>query len=163
MSSLMNALDNSRVTFPKSPWRYILLFQSWGQLLSWGVLVISTNVIINLALVLSKTELLPPEGVLIGTVLGSLFSVVMVLPAKLFFNFYSGHVLQSVTMELTELAYIMVESDDHRLVYRQNLHRLLRWNEGDVIIEYGDDCLVVKGPFIIIKKIQKNISRKTSL
>ena len=160
MTSALKLSCVSKVKFPKRPWRYLVLFQSWAQFQSWGIFVIGTNVLINSVLGFFESFVLPIEGVLIGTVLGSLFSVIMVLPTEFVVNSHSSRLFNSVTSELDELGYVLESSETDIAIYRQNLHRFLRWDEGQVEIKQADDFLVVKGPLMIIKIVRRNLLRR---
>lgn len=160
MSAPHNALGVSSVTFLKPAWRYLLLFQSWSQLQSWGFCVLAMLVLIHLFFGLSDTHELPMLTVAMGAVLGSLSSVVMVLPATFVISACPERVVHSLTSELEVLGYVLQGSQAGTLVYRQKLPRLLRWDEGNVTIARAGDRIIVTGPLMILKKAQHFLVRR---
>jgi cadmium resistance protein CadD (predicted permease) len=160
MSAPYNAPGVSSVTFPKPAWRYLLLFQSWSQLQSWGVCVLAMLVLIHLFFGLSDTHELPMQTVAMGAVLGSLASVVMVLPSTFVVSACPERVVHALTSELEVLGYVLQGSQAGTLVYRQKLPRLLRWDEGNVTIARAGDRIIVTGPLMILKKAQHFLVRR---
>jgi hypothetical protein len=150
----------ANLTFPRPAWRYFLLFQSWSQLQSWGIFVIATNVLINFLLSFLESRVLPVEGVLLGTGLGSLCSVVMVLPTGLVVGVFSSQRSNFMTAELEKLGYVLEDSQAGITIYRQKLPKVFRWNEGRVTIKRVDDCLTLEGPLMILKKIRHSLLRR---
>lgn len=162
MPSSIETPDVLMVTFSRPAWRYLLLFQSWSQLQSWALFVIAMNVLIYCVLRLSETRVLPVEGALIGTVLGSLCSVIMVLPTQFIVTSNRDYLFNSLSSELKGRGYVLLGSQKDIVIYRQNLPRLLRWDEGNVAIERTADCLIVKGPFMMVKKVRNSLLERVT-
>ena len=142
----------SNVTFPKPVWRYALLFQSWSQLQSWGLFVFAAIVLMNFFFGLSETGGPPMEGILVGALLGSLVSVIMVLPTSFVVSPCPERVVHALTSELDVLGYVLLDAQADTVIYRQKLPRMLRWDEGNVSIERAGNTLIVTGPLVILKK-----------
>jgi hypothetical protein len=144
-----------KLVFPLPAWRYALLFQSWSQFQSWALTGLLTALAITALLVLVKANVPPVGGLLAGSVLGSLISVVTVLPAE--FEFKQGSASHLVTLQnyLEHYGYVRIDNGIDAIVYRQNLPKLLRWEEGQVRIERTGDRIVVKGPLMILRKLRR--------
>lgn len=150
----------SAISYPQPPWRYILVFQSWSQLSSWIIIVLLTTLLMY-GLLVGLKEPLPIEGLLLGVALGSLVSVVMVVPAQ-----FRMHV---TTMDSVETFYSVMDGihyvESHRtpdfIVYRQKLPRFLRWREGEVVVRPNDGCLVIDGPRAILVRVREELIKKT--
>lgn len=153
MSILAAAPSVSDVTFPHPAWRYLLLFQSWQQLRSWGLRVLVALVLVNYLLTFANAGL--RHAVLAGAVLGSLPSVVMALPTRFVVSACPDRVVRTLASELEALGYVSQGSRAGVALYRQNLPRLLRWDERNVRIERAGDRLIVTGPFMILKKARR--------
>ena len=160
MPSSFDAPGVSGVTFPKPTWRYVLLFQSWAQLQRWGFCVLAMIVMIHFFFGLSDTHELPMQGVTMGAVVGSLASVVMVLPSTFVVSACPEGVVYSLASELEALGYVLLVSRSDTVIYRQKLPRLLRWDEGNVSIERAGDRIIVTGPLMILKKARHFLVRR---
>lgn len=163
MPSTLDLPHVSSVTFPKPAWRYLLLFQSWSQLQSWGFFVIAAVVMVNGLLGLFDIGDLPVTAILVGAALGALGSVIAVLPTEFLVRWSSNHPFRSLTSELEGLGYVLQAAQADTVVYRQNLPRLLRWDEGNVVIERAGDRLIVKGPLVIVKKIRHALAGRSTV
>jgi hypothetical protein len=122
--------------------------------------MIAAILLIHLILELLPKTGLPIEGVLAGAVLGSLCSVIMVLPAQFSVRPHSTALFGLLTSGLDELGYVPLNSQTGAVVYRQNLPGFLRWHEGNVSIERSGDCLFVKGALAIVIKIRLSLLRR---
>lgn len=147
----------SPLRFPHPVWRYLVLFQSWTQFQAWATLILVMVLILNGLIIVTESQLLPLEGVLIGAVLGSLFSVFMVLPTEFKLSCCSTKLFVTVENELEALGYIQFDSKADLVVYRQNLPKFLRWTEGNVSIERTETDATVKGAFIIVWRIRRSL------
>jgi len=147
----------SSLRFPLPAWRYALLFQSWSQFQSWALIVLGTVLAINGLLALLQSHVVPVEGVLIGSVFGSLFSVIMVLPAEFEFKPGPSSALTTVQNYLEYFGYVRGEDGANAIVYRQKLPKFLRWEEGKVFIKQTDGSITVKGPLMILRKVQRSL------
>lgn len=157
MSTVIDASLVSKLVFPRPIWRYLLLFQSWAQMQSWGFYVTILLALMSSIFAFLKPRFLPVEGVLIGTVLGSLVSLIMVLPAEFVVRSRSSRVFSSLTRQLEGLGYVLQDSRMDAVVYRQKLPRYLRWDEGNVTIKLSGDRYVVKGAMSIVIKVRHSL------
>jgi hypothetical protein len=144
----------STLEFPLPAWRYALLFQSWSQFQSWAMTGLATALSIAALLVLTTTNAPPVGGLLAGSVLGSLISVVMVVPVE--FGFEPGSASHLVTLQndLERYGYVRIDNGSDAIVYRQNLPKFLRWKEGNVCIGRTGDGIVVRGPLMIVRRLR---------
>jgi hypothetical protein len=160
MPHLLNTPGVSSMTFPKPVWRYLLLFQSWSQFQSWGCCVLAMTVLMYFLFGLSAASALPIQAAALGAVLGSLASVVMVLPTTFVVRACPERVVHSLTSELEAQGYVLLVSRADTVIFRQKLPRLLRWDEGNVTIERVGDRVVVTGPLVILKKARHFLVRR---
>ena len=144
----------SPLEFPHPAWRYVLLFQSWMQVQSWAILILGAALVTTSVLKLVEAGTMPPE-VVVGVVFGSLFSVLMVLPAQFTLATEACHLLEALESELGKLGYVRLAEEAGNLVYRQDLPRLLRWDEGNVAMTNSDLGAAVKGPVFIVWKLRR--------
>lgn len=147
----------SCLRFPEPIWRYLLLFQSWGQLQSWTVLILAMALVVNGVIILTESQTLPLEGTVIGAALGSLCSLFMVLPTEFELKHCSIQLFESVESELESLGYARRDRKSDLVIYQQNLPKLLRWEEGNVLIKRADTNVIVSGAFIIVWKIRRSL------
>lgn len=145
----------SGLKFPLPAWRYALLFQSWSQFQSWAIIVLGTVLAINGLLALLQSHVVPVEGVLIGCAFGSLMSVIMVLPVEFEFKPSSCNPQATLQNYLEYFGYVRSDDGTNAIVYRQKLPKFLRWEEGKVFITRPDGSIRVKGPLMILRKLQR--------
>lgn len=157
MAALIDASNISRLTFPQPAWRYLLLFQSWNQLQSWGCSVVAALVLISSLLTFLEPRFLTFEGMLVGAVLGSLCSVIMVLPTEFVVRPRSDHLFATLKSEVEALGHVLLDSRTDAAVYRQKMPRYWRWDEGNVTIERVGKGLVVRGPLVIVLKVRRSL------
>jgi hypothetical protein len=144
----------SPATYPRPAWRYWLLFQSWRQFSSWlAILLVSAMAIQSLAL-LAGVALLSTAVLLAALALGGLISVIMVLPARVTLAPSSEVAVGRVIDELTFMRYVEVGARGNAVVYRQNLPRVLRWDEGNIHLARDGDTLVISGPMANLRRIR---------
>jgi hypothetical protein len=113
--------------------------------------------IINGLLILTAPKLLPLEGVVIGAIIGSLFSVFMVLPAEFEIKQCSSKLLGLIKIELEALGYGQLKNESCLAVYQQKLPKILRWKEGNVCIEQDEGNVTVRGALLIVLKVQRSL------
>lgn len=147
----------SGLAYPKSFWRYLLLFQSWGQFQSWAFAVVVTAASVQIAMISFDLPLIPTDGLLLGVALGSLCSVIMVLPTQFTVSAANDRVLCVLAEQLYQLGYIDAQRTAKRMIFRRNLPRFLRWEEGDVTIDVLDNLAVVSGGIVILMKLQRAV------
>lgn len=151
----------SSVLYPRPAWRYCLLFQSWKQFSSWlALLLVSALAMQSLAL-LAGAPLLSTAVLLAALAVGGLISVAMVLPVRVSVTPSSEQAVGRVIDELGFMRYVEVGARDNAVVYRQNLPRVLRWDEGNIRLLRDGDHLVIEGPAVNVRRVRLGLrSRK---
>lgn len=93
-----------------------------------------------------NSSVLPIEDIFAGVIIGSLCSVVMALPAE--FDVFSSpdQSMKFLSRQLEAIGYVEACRGENSVVYRPNLPRLLRWNEGNVIICKCEKNITVSAP-----------------
>ena len=147
----------SKISFPLKKWRYFILFQSVAQLKSWIVTLLCCLVLISYLSSLDPASNAPLEGLLLGAVIGSTFSLMAVFQAKFIVRDDGLAVLSEIEVRLLKMNYVEQDRFDKKIIYRQNLHRLLRWDEGNVEIKKDGNIFILSGSYIAIKKLRKSI------
>ncbi len=144
----------SPLIYPRPRWRYFLLFQSWQQFESWSIITILAIFILSSTLYICDPNIVPIEGLAIGTGIGSLISVFLVIPTK--FTISNSHLShrQYLNQKLEYFGYIKESDCSNDVVFRQNLPRLLRWDEGNITVTSEPKTITVTGPMCIIKTIR---------
>jgi hypothetical protein len=170
MRLMMNKFQESKIakindrvtdiTFPLEKWRYFIIFQSASQALSWFVILLACMVFVSYLISLDGDANIPLNGVLIGAAIGSSLSLLAVLPAK-FVVQNAGLSMQSeIEVHLLKMNYVEDVRFNDIVVYRQNLPRLLRWDESNIRIVAEGGFLTVSGACIPLRKLRKNIVSK---
>lgn len=147
----------SEIALPSPVWRYLLLFQTWSQFQSWCVIVAVATLFIQGLVFITNTAPLPTMGILVGAALGSLVSVFLVFPARFVVSPITEEVLGHITTSIEEVRYIQQSSEGDVAVFRQDLPRWLRWNEGDIAIVRENNEIVISGPLAILRNIRRSI------
>lgn len=157
----LKTTDNiSGISYPKPVWRYILLFQSWSQLGSWLVIVLSTTLIMC-GLFLELKEVATIWELFLGVALGSLVSVFMVLPAQVKVSSNSAAVDQGVAQALEHMHYVESHRTVDTVFYRQKLPRFLRWREGAMVVRKYPESLVIDGPRAVLGRVRAELMSAT--
>lgn len=147
--------DNiSKIYFPLARWRYLVLFQSGSQAISWIVTLLGSMVLVSYLFSDSKA---PLDGLLLGAAIGSSFSLMAVLPAKFTVQDDGLAVLGEIEICLLKINYIEEQRRGKKVIYRQNLPRLLRWDEGNVQIISEGNILVVMGAYMAVRKVRSSL------
>lgn len=147
----------STVTSACSSWRCLVLFQSWSQFQSWIFFVVLTCLTLRFASFALGADEIPVGGIVIGAVFGSMWSVVSVIPARFTVSPASRATVCALSDELQTLNYITAETRGSVTVYRQNLFRFLRWDEGNVQIRVDTDLITVTGAQVIVRRLHRKI------
>lgn len=160
--SRMKKISNSvtAIFFPLEKWRYFFLFQSKAQAVSWIVTVLGCMVFITYLLSLDGDDNIPLEGVLLGAAIGATFSLMAVLPAKFMVRDDGLGMLDEIEVRLLRMNYVEEKRFNKIVVYRQNLPRLLRWEEGNIRISEEGDILVVSGGYISLWKLRRSLLKE---
>lgn len=152
-----SGLTVSDISYPLPGWRYRILFQSWAQLQSWLVIVLACTLLIHGLATASRTQVMPLPYLLGGLALGGLVSVVMVLKARFSVSPASEAAVRRVVTEVEVAGYIENGVAGNAVMYRQNLPRFLRWDEGSVSVARDGETLVITGPVVKLKIIRKRL------
>ncbi|KAB8043465.1 hypothetical protein [Janthinobacterium aquaticum] len=147
----------SNISFPLKKWRYFILFQSVAQTISWTVTLLFCLVLISYLSSLDTGSKAPLGGLLSGALIGSTFSLMAVFPAKFIVVDNGLAVLSEIEVRLLKMNYVEQERFDKKIIYRQNLPRLLRWDEGNVEIKKDGNILILNGAYISIRKLRKSL------
>lgn len=148
----------SALAYPLPARRYWLLFQSWAQLRSYLFIVLVCTLAIH-ALALLAGGRVMPIGILLAVLAASgLLSVLMVMQARFTVSPASPAAVRRVVTELECARYIEVGARDNAVVYRQNLPRMLRWNEGNISVAREGDLLVLTGPVFNLRGIRARLA-----
>lgn len=144
----------SPALYPRPAWRYWLLFQSWKQFGSWlAILLVSALAMQSLAL-MAGVALLSTALLLAALAVGGLIPVVMVLPVRVTVSPSSEQAVGRTIDELKFMRYVEVGARGNAVVYRQNLPRVLRWDEGNIRLLRDGDNLVIEGPMANVRRVR---------
>ncbi|HEX8613455.1 MAG TPA: hypothetical protein VF800_19415 [Telluria sp.] len=146
----------SGISYPKPIWRYMLLFQSWSQLSSWLVIVLSTTLIMY-GFFAEFKEVATLWKLFFGVSLGSLVSVLMVLPAQVKVSSNSTGAVKSVVLVLEQLHYVESHRTADTVFYRQKLPRFLRWAEGAMVVQRNPESIVIDGPRAVLGRVRAEL------
>jgi hypothetical protein len=147
----------SAIDYPLPRWRYLLLFQSWSQLQSYLLMVLACTLAIHGLALASRARVMPLGALLAGLAVGGLISVLMVLPARFTVSPASEAAVRRVVTEVECARYIENGAAGNAIIYRQNLPRLLRWNEGNISVAREGDQLIISGPVANLKRIRAHL------
>ena len=150
-------LTVSPLAFPLPAWRYWLLFQSWRQLVCWLLIVAACTGVIHGLAVASGGRVMPPMALFALLAAGGLISVLLGLRARFTVSPASEAAVRRVVTEVECARYIEVGARDNAVVYRQNLPRWLRWDEGNISIARDGDALVLTGPVASLRRIRAHL------
>lgn len=100
-------------------------------------------------------DTVPIAGILVGGGIGSMFSVILVIPAQFTIFNTRRDSLDFLIKQIEYFGYIKESTKENCVTFRQNLPRLLRWNEGNVIIWSESGIIRVAGAMFILKSIRK--------
>ena len=152
---IVSALD-----YPLPPKRYWMLFQSWTQLQSYLLIVLACTLAIHGLAVVSGARVMPIGALLAGLAAGGLISVLMVMKARFTVSPASEAAVRRVVTEVECARYIEVGAQGNAIVYRQNLPRLLRWDEGNISVAREGDVLVLTGPVANLRRIRARLAAR---
>ncbi len=154
-----SAFSVSTLSYPLPKWRYWILFQSWGQLRSFALMVLACSLVIHGLALASKARVMP-LGVLVGALaLGGLISVLMVLKARFTVSPASEDAVRRVVTEVECARHVENGVAGNAVMYRQNLPRMLRWQEGSISVARDGDQLIIEGPVASLKRIHAHLTR----
>ncbi len=148
----------SALTYPLPAKRYWLLFQSWTQLQSYVLIVLACTLAIHGLALASGARVMPIGALLAFFAVGGLISVLMVLRARFTVSPASEAAVRRVLTEVECARYIEVGARDNAIVYRQNLPRLLRWDEGNISVARDGDMLVLTGPVANLRRVRARLA-----
>lgn len=147
----------SAISYPLPARRYWMLFQSWTQLQSYLLIVLACTLLIHGLAVVSGARVMPLGALLAGLAAGGLISVLMVMKARFTVAPASEAAVRRVVTEVECAGYIEVGAQDNAIVYRQNLPRVLRWDEGNLHVSRDGDTLLLSGPVAKLRRIRSRL------
>jgi hypothetical protein len=153
-------LTVSALSYPLPAKRYWLLFQSWTQLQSYLLIVLACTLLIHGLALVSSARVMPVGALLAGFAAGGLISVLMVMQARFTVAPASEAAVRRVVTEVECARYIEVGARGNAIVYRQNLPRLLRWDEGNISVAREGDTLVLTGPVANVRRIRARLAAR---
>lgn len=155
-----SAFSVSAIDYPLPKWRYFALFQSWSQLQSYLLIVLASTLAIHALALASRARVMPLGVLLGGLMVAGLISVALVLQARFTVTPASEGAVRRVVTEVECARYIEVGARGNAIVYRQNLPRLLRWDEGNITVAREGDRLVLTGPVAALKRVRTRLAAK---
>ncbi len=158
MPASTTLLDVSAISYPLPSRSYWMLFQSWGQLQSYLLIVVACSVAIHALAIVSGARVMPLGALLAVLGAGGLISVLMVMKARFTVAPASEAAVRRVVTEVECARYIEVGARDNAIVYRQNLPRVLRWDEGNISVARDGDTLVLTGPVVKLRAIRARLA-----
>lgn len=149
----------SRTSLTVPWWKVLFPFQSWGQFQSWAWINCIVAIIALLAIYLLGEKSIPALVLLPGILLGSLPSVISVLPAKLTVraDLGFGKSASIISTKLEGIGYTVESTSNNVMVFRQNLPRYFRWKEGEVTIRNAQQDIIVFGAYATVALIAKHL------
>lgn len=150
----------SEISFPLKFWRYFILFQSANQMISWVIALIFSMVIIIYLSSLDPNSKAPLSALLWGGGIGSTFSLMAVFPVRFSVRDDGLHVLGEIEVRLLKINYVEESHMGDEIIYRQNLPRFLRWDEGNLKIKKEKNIFIVSGAYVGIRKLRKSLMRE---
>ncbi len=153
-----SALSLSAIDYPLPKWRYFVLFQSWSQLQSYLIIVVTCALVIHGLALASHGRVMPPAALSAGLFAAGLISVVLVLKARFTVSPASEAAVRRVITEVECARYVEVGAQGNTIVYRQNLPRVLRWDEGNITVAREGDQLILTGPVAALKRVRKHLA-----
>lgn len=151
----------SALAYPLPTWRYYALFQSWPQLRSYLLIVVGCALLIHGLAVVSGPRVMPAgmlPGLMALLALGGLVSVLMVIKAQFTVSPASEAAVRRVVTEVECARYVENGVRGNAIVYRQNLPRLLRWDEGNILVARDGDQLTINGPAANLRRIRARLA-----
>jgi len=153
-----SAFTVSAIDYPLPKWRYFALFQSWLQLQSYLLIVVVCALAIHGLALASHARVMPPAALLAGLFAGGLISVALVLKARFSVSPASEAAVRRVVTEIECARYVEVGAQGSAIVYRQNLPRVLRWDEGNITVAREGEQLILTGPVVALKRVRAHLA-----
>lgn len=147
----------STIAYPLPKWRYFLLFQSWSQLQAYLLIVLACTLAIHGLALASHARVMPLGYLLTGMAAGGLISVLMVLRAEFTVSPASEAAVRRVVTEVECARYIENGVQGNAVMYRQNLPRVLRTQEGNISVARDGERLIISGPVANIRRIRARL------
>ncbi|WP_181259360.1 hypothetical protein [Pseudoduganella armeniaca] len=155
-SNLADAVSGriSRVTLPDPTWRYVVLFQSWRQFISWGGWMGGTlSVVAVLVWLVGDIRLIPQISA--SGLLGGAWSLLFATRAQLAVRGVVRSEEAEVERVLHDCGYVEQTAVDQEKRFVQKLPAWLRWGESDVTIAVRGESLVCTGPQLVIRRMRR--------
>ena len=155
-------LTVSPLSYPLPAWRYWALFQSAAQLQSYLLIVAACTLVIHTLALTSGARVMPPWYLAALLAVGALVPVLMVMRARFTVAPASEAAVRRLVTEVEVARMIEDGVVGNAVRYRQNLPRMLRWDEGSISIAREGDTLIVTGPVLKLSNIRKQLRVRPS-
>jgi hypothetical protein len=152
----------SRIQFPQQRWQYLILFQSVAQFCSWIGSVAVGGLLLMLLIPMLGGDRADVGELAPSVVIGSLGLLIPMLRTRFTFS-NSATALAMLAERLAWLGYVEVAAAGPGRKFRQNLPRILRWDEGEVLVALSGERVVVEGPQCILRVLRKSIAGSPQL
>lgn len=154
VDTIRKGVKFSEISFPLRGWRYLFLFQSHWQLLSWLVWVLLACVCIFVIFSMLGMRDIPARELIIGTLIGAAISLLMVVYGEVTVCNADRFFLTRLTDYLSSIKYVEESRGDGYIIYRQDLPRILRWDEGNVCVDFNEGVVRIAGAYFALKLIR---------
>ena len=115
---------------------------------------------VYLSVTLFHQPLAPLATILSAVVVGSLCSVLMVLPAQLTVSAAAPDMVPLLHARLDAMRYVEGSRFGKNIVFRQDLPRFLRWDEADLVMRTEQETVIITGPVFMLKVIRSSLLRQ---
>lgn len=146
----------SHVTLPDPAWRYLVLFQSWSQVISWGGLMGATLGMVALCILLVGDFQLIPETIAWGLFGGS-WSLIFATKAQFSIRGVVTSEKAEIERILYDCLYVEQKPRGQEKRFSLTLPTWLRWCDSEVTIVLRNGALVCTGPQLIIRRIRRKL------
>lgn len=146
----------SPVTLPDPAWRYLLLFQSWNQLVSWSVCMGATLSVVALLIWLAGDVRLIPVTLAWG-LFGGTWSLMFATKAQFSIRGVVTSEKAEIERMLNDCMYAEQKPRGQEKRFGQKLPTWLRWGDSDVTIVVRGGALVCTGPQLVIRRIRRTL------
>jgi hypothetical protein len=136
-----------------------MLFQSWGQFISYIVCVVLILLIAKVVLNVAGGRLTYEP--MIGAFLGALVAVQITQQCVFTVNAnYLTDIERAIESRLSRAGFILEPSTNAYIAhYRSKLPRWLTFKENDVYVHRGEATIAIYGPRYIVKPLHKVVAR----
>lgn len=148
----------SPVTLPDPAWRYLILFQSWNQFVSWSGLMGVTLSLVALVIGLVGDSRLIQETIAWGA-FGGAWSLLFATRAQFSIRGAVASEKAKIDKVLKDCLYTEQKPVGQEKRFGQKLPAWLRWSDSDVTIVVRNGALVCTGPQLVIRRMRRTLLR----